>query len=435
MEVLDQAELHESLLEMTKMTAEELAAYSKVQSLLSKIASPPAEAQNNLRPNADARQPVKPGQNINPRLPIHPLQNTDGRLPIQPVINTDPRLPILPVQNKDPRPPILPLQNINQRLPMHPVQNINPRLQVHSVLKSKIAKPFQNSNISMKKPKIRQQTLQRPLQNYPTLQQQRIPPKYVSTRPSAKDYAGYTPAYKIPPPTVQPYKPLLPIGPLNTRAPQQVSLPHLRGAPDKQNLVQRPDPSEMSASEIASFLAKLSGKKEKEKKKEDIVKDIKNEEELERKYEKVSDTYHKTLLGDYKFPDQAFKGFGSIKNEFEKDFLETIYEKPIDEIKVEKEDDIERSSENEKVFVKDPSPDFFKTETDFVKDDIQALKEDLKSIKEGLHELSKKPYDSKEVKKGRIRKANSNHMKIYLFQNLKRLCIRNLKVKLLLKTF
>ena len=42
-EVIDQSELQESLLAISKMTAEELAAYSKVQSLLGKIAKTPEE--------------------------------------------------------------------------------------------------------------------------------------------------------------------------------------------------------------------------------------------------------------------------------------------------------------------------------------------------------------------------------------------------------
>merc|ERR1711892_624739 len=85
-EVLNQSELQESLLEMTKMTAEELAAYSKVQSLLKKIAKPTGEAKSPVIQSAKSRVPIQtiqvpqtpkpyPRTNINSNLPSRPQPN------------------------------------------------------------------------------------------------------------------------------------------------------------------------------------------------------------------------------------------------------------------------------------------------------------------------------------------------------------------------
>ena len=313
---------------MSKMTAEELAAYSKVQLLLEKIAKPQIKTEFPLIPNANARAPTQPMQAPSAKPYPSPLHNINAPLKRQP--NT------------------------------YRPQQVQPNTQ----------------------------------QFYQRRQQpQRIPPKYTS---SPHVHIKQKSSYKIPPTSNFPY-PQRPIGPFSNN-PSKVMLPVNSKNP-------KLDPSKMSASEIADFLGKLSGKEvEKRVKENDKVNEIQEEELNEEEVSvKVSDTYHRTLLGDYTFPDQAFKGFGSIKNEFEKDFLETIYEKPIEEINTEKEKEKEYAesfSENERVFVQDPSPDFFQSETELVKGDIKALRDDLKSLKDGLEELSKKSDGNDNVNKG-----------------------------------
>ena len=83
-EVLNQSELQESLLEMSKMTAEELAAYSKVQLLLEKIAKPQIKTEFPLIPNANARAPTQPMQAPSAKPYPSPLRNINAPLKRQP---------------------------------------------------------------------------------------------------------------------------------------------------------------------------------------------------------------------------------------------------------------------------------------------------------------------------------------------------------------
>ena len=333
-EVIDQSELQESLLAISKMTAEELAAYSKVQSLLGKIAKTPEEIPIPSNPHhsfnrvQQNRGPNSYPTVTRPYIPsIHEIKKANNNF--QPPINLAPNM-----HQNYPR----------TRLNKHPMQRLSPK---------PVRPTNQRINVILR------------------------PPSY-----------GVAPAYGNP------------IGPL-PKILLQNSFPTIQSKPAR---LSNPDPAKMSASEIADFLGKLSGKeiKKEEPKVENEIPKEKPTNDTENNKIKVSNTYHKTLLGDYKFPDQDFKGFGFIKDEFEKDFLETIYEKPIEEIKKEEVDIEEKFNENESFFESQTSSTFYPSETDFVKQDIESLKNDLKSIKDGLAELSNKSEKNVKNNEGKL---------------------------------